>query len=232
MDLPCLGARSGPELVDEVDKVFEFDLAGRVDRDGLEGFADLVVGVLAGGRFGLGVGGEGGQDGRLGQAAGRVEVDLAADGCGSLSAFELLRVFGVLCPGAAAVLRGRGLPRPKNEKRRPARRRPPAGPGVQAPGGGSDRSCHLRSLFAASFRPCRCIKARSRRVGEAGEMTQAVAGSPSRRPPRPEWPDGGSRTALRLCRMLLFRLRAQKSPVERVGARWGLGGEARRGGVD
>lgn len=70
MDLPCLGARSGPELVDEVDKVFEFDLAGRVDRDGLEGLADLVVGVLARGRFGLGVGGEGGQDGRLGQAAG------------------------------------------------------------------------------------------------------------------------------------------------------------------
>lgn len=70
-------ARARLEFVDEVDKVVEFDLARRVDRDGLEGFADLVVGVLAGGGGRGRLGGEGGEDGGFGKAAGRIEVDLA-----------------------------------------------------------------------------------------------------------------------------------------------------------
>lgn len=79
-DFTGLGVGAGPELVDEVDKVVEFDLAGRVDRDGLEGLADLVVGPFAGRGFGFRVGREGGQDGRFRQPTCRVEVDLAEGG--------------------------------------------------------------------------------------------------------------------------------------------------------
>lgn len=90
-DFAGLGVGAGSELVDEVDKVVEFDLAGRVDRDGLERLADLVVGPFAGRGFGFRVGREGGQDGRFRQPTRRVEVDLAVGAVALRSAWHSRR---------------------------------------------------------------------------------------------------------------------------------------------
>lgn len=91
--LTGLGIGAGPELVDEVDKVVEFDLAGRVDRDGLERLSDLVVGPFPGRGFGFRVGREGGQDSRFRQATSRVEVDLAEGAVTLRSVLRLSKLF-------------------------------------------------------------------------------------------------------------------------------------------
>jgi len=74
MNLPRTRSSTFLQLGHEVDEIIQLDRARSVDGDGLERFANGVVGVLSRGSGG-GTSGEGGEDGGFGEAARRVEVD-------------------------------------------------------------------------------------------------------------------------------------------------------------